>query len=219
MLEKTVIIIAADHGESLGEHHESFHGFFVYDATVRIPLVVNVPSPRLRGRVVASQVENVDIMPSILQLLGQAVPAEVQGRSFLPLVLGDAAVEERLAYSESYYPRYHYGWSELKSLSSAAFRYVRAPVPEVYDLVRDPGETKNVFYDRRDIAERYERSLRDMEARRHGARRQPARPEGLGRGHPGEVDGPGLRRGLHVGGEAQHEGPSRRPQGPHPPLQ
>jgi arylsulfatase A-like enzyme/lipopolysaccharide biosynthesis regulator YciM len=179
LLEKTVIIVAADHGESLGEHHESFHGFFIYDATVSVPLIVNFPSSGLRGRVVASQVENVDIMPSILQLLGQAVPAEVQGRSFLPLVLGDAAVEERLAYSESYYPRYHYGWSELKSLSSAAFRYVRAPVPEVYDLVRDPGETKNIFYDRRDIAERYERALEEMEARVAGKGVDPLAPKAL----------------------------------------
>jgi len=179
VLERTVIIVAADHGESLGEHHESTHGFFIYDATVSVPLIVHVPAPGLQGKVVSSQVENIDIMPSLLDLLGLPVPPEVQGRSFLPALAGVEPGGPRLAYSESYYPRYHYGWSELKSLSSPEFRYVRAPVPEVYDLVRDPGELKNIIYDRRDIADRYEKALKDMEARFTGKGVDPLAPQAL----------------------------------------
>jgi len=179
LLEKTVIIIAADHGESLGEHEETAHGFFIYDATVSVPLIVHVPSARLQGRVVESQVENIDIMPSLLQILGLPVPRDVQGTSFIPLVLGRAPKARRLAYSESYFPRYHYGWSELKSVSSLEYRYVRAPIPEVYDLVRDPGERKNIFYDKRDIAEAFEKKLKDMEDRLAGKGVDPLAPQEL----------------------------------------
>jgi arylsulfatase A-like enzyme/tetratricopeptide (TPR) repeat protein len=145
LLEKTIIIIVGDHGESLGEHHESTHGFFIYDATVSVPLIVRLPSSRLKGKIVNAQVENVDIMPSLLQMLGLPIPPEVQGKSFVPLITGKNSEEERLAYSETYYPKYHYGWSELKSLRSGRYKYIQAPKPELYDLSQDPHEQVNIY--------------------------------------------------------------------------
>ena len=145
VLDKTIIVIAADHGESLGEHGESSHAFFIYDSTVSVPLILRLPASNLEGKVIDAQVENVDIMPTLLDLLGIAVPKEVQGRSLVPLLAGGRAGAERMAYSESYYPRYHYGWSELKSLRTVAYQYIQAPRPELYDLVRDPMEKSNIY--------------------------------------------------------------------------
>ena len=165
ILDKTLIVIAADHGESLGEHHENGHGFFVYDATQSVPLIVRFPMPLVQGRIVEPQVENVDIMPSLLELLGLPIPKGVQGRSFLPLIAGRSPDPGRLGYSETFYPRFHYGWSELKSLRSAAYKFIKAPRPELYDLVSDPHELSNIYSPRSEAGMRLERELHNLEAR------------------------------------------------------
>ena len=152
--QRTVVVIMGDHGESLNEHGEGTHGLFVYDATVRIPLVITAPFARTRGRRVSSVVRSEDVLPTVLDLLGLNPPAEVQGRSVASLMTGDAADLELDAYSESYYARNHFGWSELKALRSGRFKYIEAPRPELYDLERDPRETTNVYEQRRPLAER-----------------------------------------------------------------
>jgi len=162
LYENTVIVIAGDHGESLGEHQESYHGFFVYDATTSVPLIIRVPAARVRGKTIEPQVENVDIMPSLLELLGLPVPKAVQGRSFLSLMAGRGGWSEKPAYSETYYPRYHYGWSELKSLRTPRYRYILAPRPELYDLGRDPGETADIYDREPAVGKRLERDLRAL---------------------------------------------------------
>jgi tetratricopeptide (TPR) repeat protein len=163
LLEKTVIIIVGDHGESLGEHNESGHGFFVYDATQSVPLIVRLPSSKLKGEVVEAQIENVDIMPSVLELLGLPVPGGVQGRSFLPLIAGKKADAAHTAYSETYYPRYHYGWSELKSLRTTRYKFIQAPRPELYDLVMDPKERANIYGQDSSVDKRFERELQSLQ--------------------------------------------------------
>jgi arylsulfatase A-like enzyme/Tfp pilus assembly protein PilF len=170
VLDKTIIVIAADHGESLGEHGESFHAFFIYDATVSVPLILRLPASNLKSKTIDDQVENVDIMPTLLDLLGIAVPDEVQGRSLVPLLAGSRAGGDRMAYSESYYPRYHYGWSELKSLRSVRYKYIQAPRPELYDIVRDPGERNNIFGQNGSEADRFIKEMTRIEerSRAHG---------------------------------------------------
>jgi arylsulfatase A-like enzyme/Tfp pilus assembly protein PilF len=163
LLERTIIIIVGDHGESLGEHHESAHGFFIYDATQSVPLIVHIPSAALKGKVIESQVENVDIMPSVLELLGLPIPNEVQGRSFLPLLARSTEDAERFAYSETYYPRFHYGWSELKSLRTSGYKFIQAPRPELYDLVKDPREQVNIYDRGSSLAKRFESELRSIQ--------------------------------------------------------
>jgi arylsulfatase A-like enzyme/Tfp pilus assembly protein PilF len=139
-LDDTLVVVLADHGEMLGEHEEQAHGFFVYDAAVRIPLIVagrGVPS-----RIVAEQVRIVDVMPTVLDLLDVPAPKSVQGVSLRPLARGEAL--GLVARSESWYPRYHYGWSELTSIQDGRFKYIRAPRPELYDLSADPRETNDL---------------------------------------------------------------------------
>ncbi|MBI3491329.1 MAG: sulfatase [Acidobacteria bacterium] len=86
-LDRTVVAVLGDHGESLGEHDEEQHGFFVYDATIRIPLII--AGAGMAPRTVGDQVRIVDVMPTLLELLGVEIPKPVQGRSLLPLVRGE----------------------------------------------------------------------------------------------------------------------------------
>jgi arylsulfatase A-like enzyme/Tfp pilus assembly protein PilF len=132
----TVVVVTGDHGEMLGEHGEPTHGFFVYDAATHIPMIVS--GPGVPPREVGDQVRIVDLMPTSLELLGVPIPKAVQGVSLMPLVRGQRL--SLMAQSESWYPRYHYGWSELLSVQDERFHYIRAPRPELYDLQADPRE-------------------------------------------------------------------------------
>ena len=140
------LVFAADHGESLGEHQESSHGFFVYQAALHVPLIIATPFPELQGRTSRETVGLVDVMPTVCEMAGIPVPAEVQGRSLVPSFFSPGAASDRLAYSETFYPRYHYGWSDLRSVQDGRFKLIIAPVPELYDLDLDPGEEKNLVY-------------------------------------------------------------------------
>jgi arylsulfatase A-like enzyme/Tfp pilus assembly protein PilF len=139
-LPETLVVVVGDHGEMLGEHGEQTHGFFIYDAAVHIPLIV--AGPGLPAKTVAEQVRIVDVMPTALALLGAPVPKAIQGVSLLPLARGEAL--GLVGHSESWYPRYHYGWSELESLQDGRFKYIRAPRPELFDLHADPHEEKDL---------------------------------------------------------------------------
>ncbi|HEY8231264.1 MAG TPA: sulfatase-like hydrolase/transferase [Vicinamibacteria bacterium] len=143
LLERTLVVLTADHGESLGEHGESTHAYFVYDATTRVPLVVRTPWG-VRGRR-SVQTSGVDVMPTVLDLLGLSPEPGIDGRSLARELLDPAAASDRVAYAETYFPRYHFGWQHLRALRSLQYKYVDAPEPELYDLQADPGETKNIY--------------------------------------------------------------------------
>jgi arylsulfatase A-like enzyme/cytochrome c-type biogenesis protein CcmH/NrfG len=160
-LDSTLVVVVGDHGESLGEHGEQQHGFFVYDAAVHIPLII--AGPGVPARTVTEQVRIVDVMPTVLDLLGVTPPEEVQGQSLTPLGRGEAL--DLLAYSETYYPRYHYGWSELTAVRDGRFKFIAAPRRELYDVEADPGETKDLSSENPRMAEALERGLRDLVSR------------------------------------------------------
>ena len=160
-LDRTLVVVVADHGESLGEHGEQQHGFFVYDAAVRIPLIV--AGPGVPARVVSDQVRIVDVMPTILDLVGVETPPAVQGVSLMPLARGEAL--DLLAFSETWYPRYHYGWSELSAVKDGRYKFIAAPRRELYDTASDPGETTDLAASNPRMADALERGLRDIVAR------------------------------------------------------
>ncbi|MGD9346685.1 MAG: sulfatase, partial [Candidatus Aminicenantes bacterium] len=143
LTENTILIFASDHGESLGEHQEGTHGFFIYQAGVHVPLIFVTPFEDLQGIRRSDVVSLVDIMPTILEMDDEVIPAQIQGQSLLPLFLNGAVNEERLAYAETYYPRLHYGWSDLKSIQGGRFKLIIAPELELYDLIDDPKEQSN----------------------------------------------------------------------------
>lgn len=159
LFDKTLIIFTADHGESLGEHKESAHGFFIYDSAIKVPLIIRFPEGKFAGRVVSSQVESIDIMPTVVHLLGEKMPESVQGESFLSLILEDETQDGRFAYSETYWPRYHYGWNELKSLRKGRYKFIDAPQPELYDILEDPGEVNNIVNEQASLGHEMKRDL------------------------------------------------------------
>ena len=144
--DRAVVALISDHGEGLGEHGENQHGIFLYRTTLQVPLLLKLPGGRLGGRRVAAPARLVDLFPTLLELAGLPVPAGIDGASLLPLLAPGAAGRE--AYAEAYYGRIHFGWSELASLvggPGGRYHYIEAPEPELYDLLEDPGETRNVL--------------------------------------------------------------------------
>ena len=159
LADRTIVALVGDHGESLGEHKEAGHGFFIYDATTHVPLILRTPFRALKRLRVASQVRVIDLMPTVLALVGAPVPAAVQGTSLLDLAAGRRGREALVAYSESYYPRHHYGWSELTALRDSVFLYVAAPWPELFDLAADPRQEHNLASERPTTVARLSKEL------------------------------------------------------------
>lgn len=162
LLDKTLVIFTSDHGESLGEHKESAHGFFIYDSAIRVPLIIRFPEEKFKGSVITNQARSTDIMPTILNMLGEKSPENVQGLSLLPLILGKEARDELRAYSETYWPRYHYGWSDLKSLRKGQYKFIDAPKPELYDILDDPGEVNNLVNKKASLGHEMKRELKAL---------------------------------------------------------
>lgn len=159
-LARTVMILTADHGESLGEHGEPTHGFFAYNSTLHVPLIITGPGVR-PGRVDKFAAHS-DIFPTACALLGLPVPPGVQGLSLLPAMAG-RKLEERAIYIESLSPHLTNGWAPVTGLilPRRNRKYLRSPLPEVYDLGRDFGESRNLA-DRSSLIE-YQEELKALE--------------------------------------------------------
>jgi arylsulfatase A-like enzyme/Tfp pilus assembly protein PilF len=164
-LAETLVVVVGDHGEMLGEHGEQTHGFFIYNSAVHIPLIV--AGPGVTPHAIPDQVRILDVMPTVLQLLGQPIPNPVQGTSLLPLARGEPL--GLVAHSESWYPRYHYGWSDLQSVQDGRFKLIRAPRPELYDLAADPREASDLSKADAPRLSTLDRALTELLARTTGA--------------------------------------------------
>ncbi len=162
--DRAVIVLLSDHGEGLGDHGEQEHGILLYREALQVPLVVKLPGGARGGERVAAPVGLVDLAPTLLELAGLEAPADLDGRS----LLADPAGEPRPIYAESWYPRFHFGWSELGSLIEERWHLIDGPDPELYDLVADPGETDNRIARRAALAARLRGEL--------GARSAPPEP-------------------------------------------
>lgn len=172
--ENTIVVVVGDHGESLGDHGEQQHGFFVYDAAVQIPLIV--AGPGVPVRVVPDQVRIVDVMPTILELAGIGAPNGMQGVSLVPAGRGERL--DLLAFSETWYPRYHYGWSELTAVRDGRYKFIAAPRRELYDTQVDPGETRDLADSNPRLADALENALREM-SKRTSASATPQAPQAM----------------------------------------
>jgi Flp pilus assembly protein TadD len=142
-----LIVALSDHGESLGEHGEDEHGFFLYNATVRVPLIVKPPAGSgIPAAHRPEPVETAAVAPTLLQLAGlkdsaDAIHAQFQARA----LFGAGQPPKDPAYSETFYPFSSFGWSPLHAIESERFHFIEAPKPELYDLEADPGETRNII--------------------------------------------------------------------------
>ena len=141
LYDDALIVIASDHGESLGAHGEETHGVFLYDETIHVPLLVKLPQTLNAAKRVAARASLVDIAPTVLEIAGVAIPSQMQGQSLLRIAKSNA---DQPVYSASDFPQRAFGWSALESWRAGKYLYVRAPKPELYDLSADPGATHNL---------------------------------------------------------------------------
>lgn len=160
LLDRALVIVTADHGESLGEHGEQDHGMFVYESVLRVPLIIR--GPGLRPGRVDGVVRLVDIMPTVLDVLGFGLP-QTDGVSLRAALGGAGAPPDVEAYAESLYPQ-RLGGSPVHSLRVGRFKVIDAPCPELYDLARDPFEEHNVYLERRTLADGLRRRLVEIDA-------------------------------------------------------
>ncbi len=143
-LDDTILVFTSDHGESLGEHGEATHAVFIYEATVHVPLIVRYPRKLPAGNIYPGPARLVDIMPTILGLLG-VEPSATQGTDLSALFAGSAPPPTFAQYSESLHPELEYGMAPLYGVRVGDWTYIQAPRPELYDRAKDPGETRNLL--------------------------------------------------------------------------
>ena len=177
LYENSVIVLSGDHGESLGEHGEKTHGFFIYNATMHVPLILHVPG-KFAGRTVNDPVSLVDVMPTILRAVGMEVPPQVQGSDLLPQLQAKGAGRDRDLSGETFLPRLHFDWSELRGTENTKYHFIDAPKPELYDLAKDPGETHNLFSEKKAVAEEMRAKLAGL-IRQYSAGKELAEKTGL----------------------------------------
>jgi arylsulfatase A-like enzyme/cytochrome c-type biogenesis protein CcmH/NrfG len=143
LYDGAMIAVMADHGEALGEHGEITHGIFLYDETIHVPLLFKMPQERSAATRVDNRAELVDVLPTMLQAAGIAVPKEVQGESLLSMLKATTS-RDRPAYAESDYPHRTFGWSSLRSLRTGKYLFIEAPRKELYDQTADPKAEHNL---------------------------------------------------------------------------
>jgi len=180
VFDKTLILIAGDHGEALGDHGEIDHGLFLYESTMKVPFIISAKGHLPSGLVVDSAVRLIDIMPSLLDMAHIQVPEEIQGKSLLPFMIGQNS-EDLPSYIETIYPRENYGWSELIGLIDDGWKYIQAPKLELYNLKEDPAEMRNLVSSdgqkARSIKEKLERLIADKSSKIDASRKNVSQDE------------------------------------------
>lgn len=142
--ERTAIAVIADHGEGLGDHGEAEHGLFLYESVLHVPWILRLPRHESAGTVVKTQVRSIDVAPTLAAIASMTM-TKIDGESVLPIIHGAAPRDPAPSYAETFYPRWHFGWSELKSVRVGDWKYIDAPKPELYDLRTDATERRNAI--------------------------------------------------------------------------
>jgi arylsulfatase A-like enzyme len=163
LLDRTLIVVIGDHGEGLGEHGEPMHGLFLYESVLHVPLIIRVPHDRMRRRQVDALVRTIDVMPTVLDLLGESESKNLDGTSLVPLLTGAARDLDLAAYAETMYPRYRFGWSDLHAIRSGHMKLIAAPRSELYDLDGDPDERVNLYQQEPEIVRQLSAKLRGLD--------------------------------------------------------
>ncbi|MGA1824734.1 MAG: sulfatase-like hydrolase/transferase [bacterium] len=152
--ENTLIILTGDHGEGLGEHKEKTHGLFIYDTTLRVPLIFRYPKIFQGPKQIDSLVRLIDIAPTILAMVDGISYADMQGVSLLSLMKGTVKNLDLTLYRESLYPQFSHNWSPLEGIRTEKWKYIEAPIKELFNVDNDPHEKKNIFTYNQEEAEK-----------------------------------------------------------------
>jgi arylsulfatase A-like enzyme/Flp pilus assembly protein TadD len=149
LYQRSLIAMMADHGEALGDHGEEFHGFFLYDETIHVPLLFKLPAERFAGKRINHHVGLVDVLPTMLEIAQIPPPREEQGQSLLGMMRpasnpdGETAANpeakvERPMYAETEYALRAYGWSSVRSWRTGKYLFIDVPRRELYEEEADP---------------------------------------------------------------------------------
>src|SRR5581483_10516360 len=143
--DRSLVVLLSDHGEGLGDHGESTHGYFIYESTLRVPLIFHWPSdvPQNQARVTAPA-GLIDVAPTILDFLLLPPPGSFEGQSLLGMIRFSERAKPRAVYGETVHTHDAFGWAPLRSLREGPFKYINAPKPELYNVEQDPGEQTNL---------------------------------------------------------------------------
>jgi arylsulfatase A-like enzyme/TolA-binding protein len=174
--DNTIFVAIGDHGESLGEHGEETHGLFVYDTTVKVPLIVRYPPKVAAGTRNKDLVSSIDLAPTLVDLIGLPPMTSAQGRIFTAALSGGDLPERDPAYVESLFGEHTYGWAPLHALRTKKRKFIDAPDAEVYDLKRDPSETINLAESDKDEAAAASKLLKSLMGAIGGASAEVAGP-------------------------------------------
>ena len=206
--ERTLVVVTSDHGEGLGEHGEATHSLLLYEGTLRVPLIVRVPGGSA-GLVVREPVGTVDVLPTVLELLGMPVPEGLHGRSLAETLRTGPPPTRRGLYAETLSPRLAHRWGELRAWREGDAKYIHGPRPELYDLAADPRELAPLRAD----ASALHAKLEGFLAREAAAPAQPGaidaetrrRLEALGYAEAGAAGAPEIVDTLRTGGVAPQD--------------
>jgi arylsulfatase A-like enzyme/Tfp pilus assembly protein PilF len=196
---RALVVLFSDHGESLGDHGETTHGYFIYRSTLHVPLIFHWPHEEESGNsksenrnsaqlsssgfrvsdsdgyldVVKAPAGLIDVAPTVLRFLGFPAPASFCGHSLLDLAQGGES-PPRDVYSESSYAHDKFGWAALCSLRRGDYQFIDAPHPELYELRTDPAELHNLLPGQTALAASYREHLAGLLATYHSV---PSRGE------------------------------------------
>lgn len=215
VLERTLVVMTADHGEGRGEHNEETHAVLAYNSTLHVPLILRPPAGAApAGTVVEQRVGTVDVVPTVLDLLGVRPPETLQGRSLVPFWQDGAPPAAEPRYAENLSPRMTHSWGELRVLFDGRLKYIHGPRPELYDLEADPGERHDLSAERPAEARRMRETLRRfIEDHADAGVSTPGeldddvrrRLESLGYLHASGAAGEGITESLLEGGVAPQD--------------
>jgi len=169
LLDRTLITIIGDHGESLGDHGEETHTMFVYDSAIRVPLILWRPGLLPAGIVVGEPVRLTDLAPTLLDLVGAPPLKTADGRSLRPLIGGRSPVPPPAIYAETLMPLLYMNWAPLRAIRAERWKFIDAPTPELYDLATDPAERRNVHDARQQTARGLRQELEKITGGAQGA--------------------------------------------------
>ena len=156
--DNTLIVFTSDHGEGNNEHNESTHSLLIYNSTLHVPLIVKYPNQLLANTRISNWVGLVDILPTILDTLGIAIPNDIQGQVLPTENFIDPKNE---IYSETLSPRFSRGWGEQRGLIKNGYKYIYGPFKELYNLTKDPHEINNLIDEEPKLASSMKNDLQE----------------------------------------------------------
>lgn len=160
LYDEALIALVSDHGEGLMDHGEMEHEVLIYRETLQVPMLFKLPGNERAGETVTAPAQIIDVLPTVLDVVGVDAPSGLQGKSVLQLTEAD---RERLVFSESVYPKIHFGWSDLASMIEDRYHFIDGPDPELYDLLNDPAETENIIQRERAVARRLRGAIEEID--------------------------------------------------------